>query len=138
MGTLDLNAVMDGLGVRLATITGLRPFDYPADELTPPAAVVGLPTEVPYDNTKSRGQDRATFPVFVVVGGAFSRATRDALGPYLAGAGAQSIKAAIEGDRTLGGACATLHVHNARTDGSGITVNGVRYTGAIFEVEVWT
>lgn len=136
MSTLDLNAVMDGLGVRLATISGLRVFDYPTDQLEPPAAVVGLPLEVAYDYTKGRGSDRALFPVFVVVGGAFARAARDALGPYLAGAGSSSIKAAIEADRTLAGACATLGVANVRSDGSGITVNGVRYTGAIFEVEV--
>lgn len=138
MSALDLNAVMDGLGVRLATISGLRVFDYPTDQLEPPAAVVGLPTEIAYDYSKARGFDRATFPVFVVVGGAFARAARDALGPYLAGSGPQSIKAAIEGDRTLAGACATLGVAVGRSDGSGITVNGVRYTGAIFEVEVTT
>lgn len=138
MATLDLNAVMDGLGVALATITGLRVFDYPVEKFDPPAAVVGLPTEVPYDNTKARGQDRATFPVFVAVGGAFERAARDALAPYVAGAGASSIKAALQADRTLGGACGTLQVRAARSDGSGITVNGVRYTGAVFEVEVWT
>lgn len=138
MAPLDLNAVMDGLGVRLATISDLRVDDYPADTVNPPAVVVGLPTETAYDFSKARGFDQATFPVFVIVGSAFSRAARDALGPYLAGTGDQSIKAAIEGDRTLGGACSTLRVKNARTDGSGITVNGVRYTGAIFEVEVTT
>lgn len=136
MGTLDVNAVMNGIGVRLATITNLRVFDYPTEVLDPPAAVVGLPTEVAYDYSKARGSDRAVFPVFVVVGGAFSQDARDALGPYLAGAGAQSIKTALEGDRTLGGACGTLGVAVARSDGSGITVNGVRYTGALFEVEV--
>lgn len=136
MGTLNMNAVMDGLGAALATISNLRVFDYPADTVHPPAAVVGLPTEVPYDVSKARGFDQATFPVFVVVGGAFSRPARDALGPYLDGAGAKSVKAAIETDRTLGGACSTLRVRNGRTDGSGITVAGVRYTGAIFEVEV--
>lgn len=136
MPPLNLNAVMDGLGVRLATITGLRVYDYPADTVNPPAAVVGLPTEIPYDSSKARGFDRAVLPVFVIVGSAFSRAARDALGPYLAGSGHQSIKAAIEADRSLGGACSTLGVSIARTDGSGITVNGVRYTGAIFDVEV--
>lgn len=131
-----MNAVMDGLGVALAAISGLRVFDYPADKLDPPAAVVGFPTEIAWDYTKGRGSDRATFPVFVVVGGAFSRPARDALGPYLAGSGAQSIKAALEADRTLAGACATLSVAQARSDGSGITVNGVPYAGAIFDVEV--
>lgn len=138
MGTFDMNAVMEGLGVALEQITGLRVFDHPADQLEPPAAVVGLPTEIPYDNTKARGSDRATFPVFVVVGGSFSRSATKALGPYVAGSGPKSIKAAIEADRTLGGSCATLSVGPGRTDGSGITVNGVRYTGAIFDVEVWT
>lgn len=136
MGTLNLNAVMDGLGVALDVIDPLRVFDYPADALVPPAAVVGLPTEVAYDYTKARGSDRATFPIFVVVGEPFSRNARDALAPYLAGAGAQSIKTALEADRTLAGACATLGVVAVRSDGSGITVNGVPYTGAIFEVEV--
>lgn len=138
MGALDVNAVMDALGVALDTIDDLRVFDYPADTLDPPAAVVGLPTEIAYDYSKARGSDRATFPVFVAVGGAFSQDSRDLLGPYLKGSGAKSIKAVLEADRTLGGACATLGVAVARSDGSGITVNGVRYTGAIFEVEVTT
>lgn len=138
MAPIDVNAVMDAIGVRLATISGLRVFDYPADTVNPPAAVVGLPTEVIYDISKARGFDMATIPVFVLVGSPFSRAARDALVPYLAGSGAQSVKTAIEADETLSGACSALRVTGVRTDGSGITVNGIQYMGAILEVEVWS
>jgi hypothetical protein len=130
--SIELNPVMDAIGQALLALPGQRVFDYQSDSVAPPAAVVALP-RVEYDNTKARGTDRAIFPVHILVSKASDRASRDALGAYIAGAGATSVKAAIDG--TLAGA-----VHAARVmdcDVSVFPVAGVDYLAATFQVEVW-
>ncbi|MGH7426554.1 MAG: hypothetical protein ACREJP_10380, partial [Candidatus Methylomirabilales bacterium] len=92
MAGLNLNTVMDGLGIRLATITGLRVFDFAAEAVSPPAAIVGMPTEVDFDFTKGRGSDRVVIPITVLVGRVSDRAARDDLSAYVAGTGTKSIK----------------------------------------------
>lgn len=110
---MDVNAVMDGLGVRLATISGLRVLDYPAENVPVPCAVVSFPGRVEYDSTMARGADEATFEVHVLVGRVEARTARDKLAAYMAGSGSSSVKAAIEGDVTLAGAADSLRVTEA-------------------------
>lgn len=129
-----MNAVMDALGARLQTISGLRVFDYPPDQLSPPAAVVSYPEGVTYDVEFARGADMATFIVTVLVGRVSERSARDALAPYLNGSGASSVKAAIDG--TLGGVVSDARVASA--DVMTVSMNGAEYVGAAFTVEVLT
>lgn len=131
---LNLNAVTDALGVRLATITGLRVYDYPADAAAPPAAIVGLPTALEFDATKARGLDRCVIPVMLLVGRVSDRASRDAMSAYLAGTGASSVKAAVDGN--LGGAAQSVRVMEARVEV--VTLSAIEYLGATFDVEVYT
>jgi hypothetical protein len=128
---LDLNAAMDAIGARLLTIAGMRVYDYTADQVAPPAGVVGLP-EVGYDVTKARGTDRAVYPLIVLVSKVSDRASRDVLSQYLAGAGAKSVKAAVDG--TLGGV--VQHARVASASPATITVAGVDYLAATFQIEV--
>lgn len=130
---LDLNALMDALGVRLATITGLRVYDYSADTAAVPAAIVGLPSQITYDYTKGRGSDRIVIQIFLLVGRTADRAARDQLSAYLAGSGAQSIKAAIDDAQPVG---YRSRVMGARNSDQAFTMNGVTYVGAIFDVEL--
>lgn len=132
---LDLNAVMDALGARLVGITGLRVYDYTSDSAAPPAAIVSLPKLIQYDAVMGRGADRIVIPVTVLVGRVSDRAARDALGQYIAGSGAQSVKQAIEGDPTLGGIAQTTRVTEATVDV--VTIQAVDYLGASFDVEVY-
>lgn len=133
---LDLNAVMDAIGARLVGVTGLRVYDYAADLASPPAAIVSLPRTVEYDVVAGRGADRIVIPITVLVGRVSDRAARDQLGAYLAGTGASSIKAAIEGnDSNLGGAAQTVRVTEATVDV--VTINAVDYLGASFDLEVY-
>lgn len=133
---LDLNAVMDAIGARLVGVTGLRVYDYGADLASPPAAIVSLPKTVEYDVVAGRGADRIVIPITVLVGRISDRAARDQLGAYLAGTGASSIKAAIEGsDSNLGGAAQTVRVTEATVDV--VTINAVDYLGASFDLEVY-
>lgn len=133
---LDLNAVMDAIGARLVGVTGLRVYDYAADAASPPAAIVSLPSAVEYDAVMGRGADRMVIPITVLVGRISDRAARDQLGGYIAGAGANSVKAAIEGsDPTLGGICQTVRVTDATV--SVVTINAIDYLGASFDLEVY-
>jgi hypothetical protein len=133
---LDLTAVMDALGARLVGVTGLRVYDYAADNAAPPAAIVSLPRSVEYDSTAGRGVDRIVIPVTILVGKVSERAARDKLGAYIAGSGASSIKAAVEGSGgDLGGVAQTVRVMEATVDV--VTIGAVDYLGASFDVEVY-
>jgi len=133
---LDLTAVMDAIGARLVGVTGLRVYDYAADNAAPPAAIVSLPREVEYDSTAGRGVDRIVIPVTVLVGKVSERAARDRLGAYIAGTGADSIKSAIEGSGgDLGGVAQTVRVTSSSVDV--VTIGAVDYLGASFDVEVY-
>lgn len=130
---LDLGGVMDAIGVRLATISGLRVADFPTDAANPPQAIVSLPETVEYDTVMGRGADRVVVPITVLVGKVSDRAARDSLAAYVSGAGAKSIKAAVDGD--LGGTA-----HTARVTGATInivTIQAIDYLGASFSVEVY-
>ena len=104
--------VRDGLKTRLETITGLRAYDLIPDTVTPPAAVVGQ-LDFTFDIDNARGLDQAQVDVLVIVQRFSERSGQNLLDLYLSGSGASSIKAAIEGDRTLGGVVNTLRVTGA-------------------------
>lgn len=106
--------VRDGLKTRLQTISGLRCFDLIPDQVTPPTAIVGQ-LDFTFDIDNARGLDLANVDVIVIVQRFSERAGQNRLDSYLSGSGATSIKAAIEGDRTLGGACQTLRVTSAES-----------------------
>jgi hypothetical protein len=134
MAALDLNTVMDAIGTRLLTISGLRVYDFSADQVAVPAGVVGLPETVEYDSTFARGSDRIVIPVHLMVSKVSDRSGRDALAPYVAGTGTKSIKAAVDG--TLGGTVQTARVMSATPQT--FTVAGVDYLGASFRVEAYS
>jgi hypothetical protein len=131
---MNPTAVRAGLSTALDTIAGLRTFDNVPDSLSPPAAVVE-PVEVTFDEAMQRGLDMYRAYVLVIVGRMSERSASDRLDAYLAGSGASSIKAAIEADKTLGGACDTLQVTeaNPRT----VTVSGVEMLSYRFGVDIY-
>lgn len=131
---LDLNATLDALGVRLGTIAGLRVYDHPPDKVATPAVVVGFPDTITYDATMARGTDSTVIPVTVLVQKVSDRASRDALGIYLAGAGVSSVKAAIDGN--LGGVVKDARVASADPVAP-VSIGGVEYGAAQFLVEVF-
>lgn len=126
---LDLNTAMDAIGTALRTIGGLRVYDYPADQISVPAAVVAWPDEVEYDHTHARGVDRATFRVHVLVGKVSDRAARDALNVYTNGAGAAgtSVKTTLD---AMGS-----HVRVERVSFTVMTVAAVEYLAGTFDVD---
>jgi hypothetical protein len=126
---MNPSQVRDGLKTRLQTITGLRAYDLIPDTVVPPCAVVGQ-LDFTFDIDNARGLDQAQVDVLVIVQRFSERAGQDKLDAYLAGSGSTSIKAAIEGDRTLGGTVNTLRVTGAEAgtyDSQGVTFLSYRY-----------
>jgi hypothetical protein len=126
--------VRDALKTRLQTITGLRAYDIIPPRITPPCAVVGQ-LDFNFDSAMARGMDEATVEIDVIVQRFSERAGQDKLDAYLAGSGAGSIKAAIEGDRTLGGKVDTLRVISA-TSGN-YTEGDVNYLAYRYKLTLW-
>lgn len=126
---LNLNTAMDAIGTALAGITGLRVYDYPADNVAVPAAVVQW-EGVEYDFTHARGMDRGKFKVHVLISKVSDRASRDAVNVYTNGAGAAtvSVKAALDG---IG---PNVRVERA-TNSIFVTIAGLEYASATFDVD---
>lgn len=126
--------VRDGLKTRLQTISGLRVFDTIPENPQPPAAIVGQ-LDMNFDIDNARGLDLATVEVYLLVQRMDVRSGQDKLDNYLKGTGTGSVKAAIEADRTLGGACSTLRVLSAESgqyESAGIMLLSYRY-----RISIW-
>jgi len=131
----SIATIRDGIKTRLATIAGLYTHDTIPDDLYPPAAIVGVPLTVRYDVSFRSPKTRFTFPVRVIAGRTTERESQDKLDGYLSADGASSIRAAIDGDPTLGGSADTSRVVEARDYGV-YEVAGVPYIGVELEIEV--
>lgn len=130
-----LENVMAGVKAALEGIVGLRVYDFPSDRVEPPAAVLSLP-ETPYDVTLGGRNDQWTFPLWVLVAKANDKSAYKEMVQYLEAEGTKSILAAIEADRTLGGACDTCSIIRARPLFA--TVAGTEFLAVEFTLEVYT
>lgn len=126
--------IREGLKNNLSDIDGLRVYDIMPDVVNPPCAIVGQ-LDFTYDLNNSRGLDQANLDVFVIVQRFSERSGITNLDKYLAGSGDYSIKAAIESDLTLGGACNTLRVTSAE---SGTYMSGdVEFLSYRYRLTIW-
>lgn len=95
---MNVEAVAGELRAALATIPGLKLPAWGVQRISPPAAIVALPTRIEYDYSGyGRGADR--YPdaaVIVLVGRPTTPAAQLQIAAYADGSGPQSIKAAIE------------------------------------------
>lgn len=107
----SVSAIASGMQARLATISGVRAYSYQPEQLNPPFAYPVLNT-VSYHQTMGMGNAVTQFDwtVYVVVGRWVDRVAMVNLDGFLSPTGATSIRAALEGDLTLGGACQDLIV----------------------------
>jgi hypothetical protein len=130
---MNLANVMDQLATQIDTITGLRVTAFPADQVQVPAAVIGYPERISFDETMARGADRMELPVFVLVGKVWDRTTRDEMAVYCDGSGAKSIKAVAEA-----GVYTAMHsVRVAFVTFETVVVAAVEYLAAVFTVDVF-
>jgi hypothetical protein len=126
----NINAIRSGLATRLATISGLRVAAEQPDNPNPPLAVV-IPDNTKYDDVFGRGMDTTTFRVILIVSRVAEKQAQKNLDAYCATTGTGSIKAAIEGDKTLGGSVFDCRVTEMRNYGQ-ISVGDVTYLGCEF------
>ena len=121
-----------GIATAMAAIPNLRTSATVPDNPRPPIAVV-MPERIAYDLNARRGADTFFFTIMLLVGRADDRAAQGNLDAFLVGE--NSIKAAVEADRTLGGKANTCRVTEMGNYAS-MTVGEVLYLAAQFTVEV--
>lgn len=130
---MNVGTVRDGLKTRLQTISGLRVYDIIPDKVTPPSAIVGQ-LDFTFDIDNARGLDQASCDIYVIVQRLDARSGQNKLDEYLS-SGSKSIKTAIEGDRTLGGAVNTLRVTSAE---AGTYIEGeVTFLSYRYRLTIW-
>jgi hypothetical protein len=134
---MNPSTVRTNLKTALSTITGMRVFDYVPDSTNIPTnnafAIVGQ-LSMNYDYTLNRGFDSASCQIIVVVGRMSEKDGQSRLDGLLASSGSTSIKAAVEADKTLGGAVQTLRVVSA-SPGT-ITSANIDYLSYQYSVEL--
>ena len=132
---MSISDIRDGLATNLATIPGLRTASELIDNPSPPVALVGLES-VEYDQAYQSGLNLYTFTITVIVGRAAERTMQRKLDSYMCPSGEQSVKVAVESDRTLSGLVQDLRVVSSGSVGS-ITINDQTYLAAEFTVTVY-
>jgi hypothetical protein len=128
----SLTDVRQALADALASIYGLRVSATMPDAPRPPVAMV-YPDTISYDLNANRGADLYTFIVTVMVGRADDRSSQNNIDRFAVGP--DSVKTAIERDRSLGGVVNTCRVVEMRNY-QAIPIGDVTYLGVEFEVEV--
>lgn len=124
------------MATRLATISGLRVASELPDNPNPPIAIVNL-RNINYDQAFGKGLAVYTFVVTVIVGRAAERVAQQKLNDYLDNTGNQSIKSAIESDKTLGGAAFDTRVVSLDNIGN-VQLSDATYLAAEFTVNVYS
>jgi hypothetical protein len=126
--------VLNGLKTRLATISGLRTFSFQPPQLNPPVAFPVI-TQVNYHRAMGGGLVVYDCVVYVIVGRYTDDRANADLDGYLAFSGAKSIRAALEGDETLGGVAQSLTV-NSSTDISSVQQSDAEFLQIATQVTV--
>lgn len=128
--------VKDGLKAAIETIPGLRAFDHQPEQVNPPFAFPTL-DEIRYHETgMGSGGVVMDFTISIVVFRQSERTAQEELDKFTAFSGAQSIREAIEADRTLGGVCDDLIVGSAGNF-TNLDANDTLYLTMDFKVTVY-
>ena len=126
--------VRNGLKDNLESIPGLRVYELIPSPAIAPAAVVGQ-LDFTFDINNARGLDQANLDVIILVQRLAQKSAQTDLDKYLQGSGDYSIKAAIESDLTLGGACSTLRVTSAQA--GSYTSGDIDFLSYRYSLTVW-
>jgi hypothetical protein len=142
MAAATLRGIAAGIETRLETITSprVRASNISPDSVDVPTGgaygIVGLPEEVAYHRTMGNGRIEPVFTATILVSAAGpARVQQLLLADFMNPAGASSVRAAIEGDKTLGGAVEDCIVTRSRTLGQ-VTVGQNTYLGAEFFLQI--
>lgn len=127
--------IMAALAVSLGTVEGLRALDYAPDNPAPPCAFPLVPAVPSYREAMRRGSYVLPFRIALLTGAQLDRVGQHRLALYASPTGAQSIRAALESDRTLGGLVDDLVTDSF--DPNGLQeVGAVGYYGGVFSVRI--
>jgi len=132
----SFSTIRAGLKTNLETISGLTVYDYVPDFLEPPIAIIAPLNTLNYDSTMARGADTYEVPVILYISRIDAETSQDTVDSYLVASGANSIKAAIESDPTLGGAAMSVRVISATDYGEYEVTQGTSFLGVTFNIEV--
>jgi hypothetical protein len=130
---MSITAIRTALATNLATIPGLRTAAEIPDLPNPPIAVVSLDS-VTYDQAFAKGMTSYNFTVTVIVGRSAEREAQRKLDGYIS-PGTNSVKNAIESNKTLGGNAYDCRVVSMNSVGS-VTISDTTYLAADFSVTV--
>ena len=130
----SITVIRTRLAANLGTISGLRTAAELPDNPTPPIGIINLDS-VDYDGAMQGGLTTYSFVVTVIVGRAAEREMQRKLDAYCDPTGNQSVKVAIESDKTLSGEVYDLRVERSSGMGS-IIINDQNYLAAEFTVTV--
>lgn len=129
-----VSQVAEGLRVRLSQVNGLRTFAYQPEQLNPPVAFPVLES-VEYHRAFGGGDVQMRWQMFVIVGRYLDRVANSNLDGYLSYSGPTSLRAAIEGDTTLGGVVQSLVLDTGFSIGA-LTVAEAEFLQVQFSVLV--
>jgi len=134
--TATVTELKTGLKTRLDTITNLRAYAVQPDQVNPSLGGIAWPTleSVTYHGAMGPGLVTHVFTVSVIVGRAAERTAQNLMDQYLSYD--SGIRAAIEGDKTLGGKSQSLIVEEA-SNISTVDANDTTYLTVDFRVVVY-
>jgi len=131
----NLADIRKGLAGQLGKVRGLRVSEQVPEQINPPAAVITRAT-VDYSVNANGGLTEWSMQVQLVAGRMADQQSQRQIDAWLSWDGPQSVRAALEADRTLGGGCQTSRVTSADAL-STIQVGDSEYIGVTLNVTVW-
>lgn len=132
---MTITDVMAGIETVLDTIDGLHASDVKPEQITPDAAIVGVPPISSYEEAFGRGKAMLQPTITVLTSTGLDRSGQLRLARYLSLSGQWSIHAALEADRTLGGAAEDAQLVSFRPMGIE-DVGRFGYFGGVFVMRV--
>ena len=131
----NLSDIRKGLAGQLALVRGLRVSEHVPEQINPPAAIITR-ASVDYSLNAAGGLTEWDMQVQLVAGRMADQQSQRQIDAWLSWDGAQSVRAFLEADRTLGGNCQTSRVTTADALVS-IQVGDSDYVGVTLNVTVW-
>lgn len=131
----SLSEIKDGLAGRLKTVPRLRVAAQIPEQVNPPMAVISRAT-VNYHRAMGGGATEWTMQVQLIAGRMAEKQAQRTIDAWLSWDGAQSIRAAIEADGTLGGAALDTVVTDADAL-STFQIGDSEYVGVTLNVTVY-
>lgn len=131
---MNIFDVMREIADKMRTIPKFGVYDFSADSVTVPCAVVALPEAITFDQTYGRGTDRARLEIMVLESRLSDRSSSVRIVEYAQAEGSRSIKARVDSEFAEYSSCDDVHVVSCEFDI--VRISGIDYLAAIFTVEI--